>query len=80
MSGEDSHTVLGVIDGVLVLLNARRISSAVQNAPGETFAQVIFYQKGFTYDATPNDFDCNVRLITGVDKFSYFDRYLSAIG
>ena len=59
---------------------SKEAHGSCQTAPGETFAQVIFYQKGFTYDATPNDFDCNVRLITGVDKSSYFDRYLSAIG
>ncbi len=48
-------------------------------APGETCAQVIFYQEGFTYDVVSNDYDYNVALVSQVEKESYFDRYLSAI-
>lgn len=48
--------------------------------PGETLGQVIFYQKGFTYDvAKTSDLDYNVTLITGVKKDEYFNRYLKAI-
>lgn len=47
---------------------------------GETYGEVIFYKKGFTYDLTvPEDLDYNVRLVTDVDKAGYFDRYLKAI-
>ena len=46
---------------------------------GETYAQVIIYKEGFTYDAAKNDFDYNVTLITDVDKSSYFSRYLAAV-
>jgi len=48
-------------------------------AEGETYALVLFYKEGFTYDAAPNVEPHNVRLITEVDKTHYFDRYLSCI-
>ena len=48
-------------------------------APGETYAQVIYYQKGFTYDAVANDFDYNITLVADVDWESYFRRFLEAI-
>ena len=47
--------------------------------PGETYAQVIYYQQGFTYDAVSNDFDYNVTLVTGVKQAEYFARYLDAV-
>lgn len=46
---------------------------------GETYGQVIFYQKGFTYDVAKNDFDYNVTLVTRVDGAHFFDRYREAI-
>ena len=46
---------------------------------GETYAQVIFYKKGFTYDIVKNEFDYNVTLVTDVDKENYFANYISAI-
>ncbi len=46
---------------------------------GETFAQVIFYQEGFTYDVVSNDFDYNVTLVSKVKKEEYFKRFLEAI-
>ena len=46
---------------------------------GETYAEVIFYKEGFTYDAVSNDFDYNVSLVTNVDKPNYFPAYLDAI-
>lgn len=36
--------------------------------PGETYAQVIFYQQDFTYDVVSNDFDYNVTLVSQVDR------------
>ena len=47
--------------------------------PGETWGEVLFYQKGFTFDAVSNDFDYNVTLITDVDRERFFSNYLSAI-
>lgn len=47
---------------------------------GETQGQVLFYQKGFTYDVAQNDFDYNVTLVSGVCGSDYFDLYLQAIG
>ncbi len=47
--------------------------------PGEAYAQVIYYQKGFTYDIAKNDFDYNVTLVNDVDKAHYFDLYLKTI-
>ena len=47
--------------------------------PGETYGQVIFYKKGFTYDVATNDFDYNVVLISDVDKADYFDLFLKRI-
>ena len=46
---------------------------------GETYAQVIFYQQGFTYDVVSNDYNYNVTLVNDVDKTDYFDLYLSRI-
>lgn len=45
---------------------------------GETYAQVIYYKKGFTYDMAMNDFVYNVDLVTDVDKELYFENYLNA--
>ncbi len=47
--------------------------------PGETYAQVIFYKEGFTYDVSSNDFVYNVSLVTDVDKEDYFTGFLNAI-
>lgn len=46
---------------------------------GETYAQVLFYQKGYTYDAAKNDFVYNVTLVTDVDKDAYFENYKTAL-
>jgi purine nucleosidase len=46
---------------------------------GETYGQVIFYRKGFTYDVVKNDFDYNVTLVGDVKKEEYFRRFLKAI-
>ena len=46
---------------------------------GETYAQVIFYKEGFTYDIANNDFNYNVCLVTDVKKALYFDNYLKAL-
>ncbi|MBR4702219.1 MAG: nucleoside hydrolase [Oscillospiraceae bacterium] len=48
-------------------------------APGETYAQVIYYREGFTYDVVSNDYDYNVTLVSQVRKEDYFKLYLSAI-
>ena len=46
---------------------------------GETYAQVIFYQKGFSYDMATNDFAYDVTLVTGVKKQDYFKHFIKAI-
>ncbi len=46
---------------------------------GETYAQVIFYQKGFSYDMVTNDFAYDVTLVTGVKKQDYFKHFIKAI-
>lgn len=46
---------------------------------GETYAQVIFYKKGFTYDMAKNDMKYNVTLVTGAKDSEYFERYLNRI-
>ncbi len=47
--------------------------------PGETYAQVIFYQEGFTYDVAANDYIYNVSLVNDADRLDYFDLYLQTI-
>lgn len=46
---------------------------------GETYAMVIFYKEGMTYDLVDNDFDYNVTLVTEVDKANYFELFKNAI-
>ena len=46
---------------------------------GETYAQVIYYKEGFTYDMVNNDYKYNISLVTDVDKALYFDNYLKAL-
>lgn len=46
---------------------------------GETYAQVIFYREGFTYDAIQNNYEYNVTLVNDVDKADYFPIYLKTI-
>lgn len=46
---------------------------------GETYAEVLFYRKGFTYDAAKNDFVYNVTLVTDADKAAYFENYKAAV-
>ena len=46
---------------------------------GQTYGQVIFYQKGFTYDVVSNDYDYNAELVRGVNGADYFRLYLDAI-
>ena len=46
---------------------------------GRTYAEVLFYQEGFTYDAVENDFQYNVTLVTDVDKEKYFEDFLALL-
>lgn len=46
---------------------------------GETYAQVLFYKEGFTYDAVKNNFKYNTTLVTGLNKSEYFENYKKAI-
>ena len=47
--------------------------------PGETYGQVIFYREGFTYDMTAGDYDCNVTLVTDVDRSGFFNEYIARL-
>ena len=49
------------------------------NIPGENYGEVIFYQKGFTYDVVTNDYVYNVSLVSDVDKDKYFSEFCRAI-
>jgi len=53
--------------------------ASCQMEQGETYAQVIFYKEGFTYDVASNDFDYNVTLVSRVDGADFFDRYLARV-
>ena len=46
---------------------------------GETYAQVIFYREGFTYDVAQNDYDYNVTLVSGVCGEDYYNLFLQTI-
>ncbi len=86
-AGNDSEDSTMNCDSVamMCLVNPDFIKSSIQvhgsciTDEGETYAQVIFYKEGFTYDVVENDFDYNVTLITEVDKANYFNNYLQTI-
>ncbi len=44
--------------------------------PGETYGQVIFYQKGRTYEAMPEIGDYNADVITSVDEGMFTKRFM----
>ena len=46
---------------------------------GETYAEVLFYKEGFTYDVVTNDYDYHVTLVTGADQAAYFENYKNAV-
>lgn len=47
--------------------------------PGETYAEVLFYRQGFTYDLTAGEFDYNVTLVSDLDRSNFFFLYLERI-
>ena len=59
---------------MMCVLNSDFVKKVIQvhgsciTGPGETYAQVIFYQKGFTYDVVSNEYDSNVSLVSEVEK------------
>lgn len=46
---------------------------------GETYAEVLFYKEGFTYDIVNNDYDYSVTLVTAADQAAYFENYKNAV-
>ena len=46
---------------------------------GETYAEVLFYQEGFTYDIVTNDYEYHVTLVTEADQAAYFENYKHAV-
>ncbi|MBO4394718.1 MAG: nucleoside hydrolase [Eubacterium sp.] len=47
--------------------------------PGETYGQVIFYKKGFTYDVAGNDYDYHVALTENVDRTKFYEWFRAVI-
>ena len=78
VSNCDSLAMMCVIDPDFVNSSIKCHGSCI-TAPGETYAQVIFYQEGFTYDVAANDYVCNVSLVNEVDQSDYFDLYLKTV-
>ena len=74
----DALAMMCVLDPTFVRETIRCHGSCITD-PGETYAQVLFYQEGFTYDVAANDGDHNVSLVSEVEKSSYFARYLAAV-
>ena len=74
----DALAMMCVLRPDFVRSTVRTHGSCITDA-GETYAQVIFYKDGFTYDVVSNDFDHNVILVTEVDKDNYFSNYMAAI-
>lgn len=74
----DSVAMLAALEPDFVRKTAACHGSCLTD-PGEAYAQVIFYQQGFTYDVASNDFDYNVTLVTEVDSSRYFSRYFSRV-
>lgn len=62
------------------ITDSRQCHGSCMTDPGETYGQVIFYQKGFQYDLTSEDFDYDVTLVCKVDYHSRFLEYLFRIG
>ena len=64
-----------------IISDSRQCHGSCITESGETYGQVIFYQKGFKYDLTSGeDFDYNVTLVSDVDRRACFMEYLSRIG
>ena len=79
MFGSDGMAMMCVLYPDFVKDSIQTHASCITQE-GETYAQVIFYQEGFTYEMVPNAFDSyHVTLVTEVAKDSYFTRYLDAI-
>lgn len=53
--------------------------ASVCTAPGETYGQVIFYQKGRTYESSPKFDNYNVTLVTGVDERIFTERFMGLL-
>lgn len=56
--------------------DSRQCHGSCITEPGETYGQVLFYQKGFSYDMVSGDYDYNVTLICGVKREAFFLKYL----
>lgn len=59
--------------------STKRCYASCITEEGETYAEVIFYQEGFTYDRAGNEHESNVTLVTGVDGKNFFERYKAAV-
>ena len=62
------------------ITGSRQCHGSCMTDAGETYGQVVFYQKGFKYDLTSGDFNYNVTLVSDVDRGNAFMEYMYRIG
>ena len=74
----DSVAMLCAVDSDFANAEIQCHGSCITD-PGETYAQVIFYKQGFTYDVVNNEYDYNVTLVSDVDAADYFNLYLARV-
>ncbi len=75
----DALAMMCVLDPSFVKSTRQCHGSCITDS-GETYGEVIYYQEGFSYDATLRDeLNYNVTLVTDVDAGSYFTNYLNAL-
>lgn len=76
----DALAMMCVLDPSFVKSTEQCHGSCITDDKSEAYGEVIYYQEGFTYDATlDRELDYNVKLVTGVDQAAYFANYLAAI-
>lgn len=76
----DSVAMMACLDPDFIRSSTTAHGSCITDRNLENFGQVIFYEKGFTYDVVKNDFEnYNVTLLTGVDSNGYFNAYKNII-
>ena len=74
----DGTTMLCVICPDFIT-DSRQCHGSCITLRGETYGQVVFYQKGFHYDLTSGDYDYNVTLVCDVNRAALFIEYLTRI-
>lgn len=62
-----------------LVLETIECSASVCTVSNETYGQVIFYQKGRTYECMPKIDNYNVTLVTKIDNAGFEDRFLDLL-